>query len=292
MKIRIAVGLGGTQLNAEEFAATVADLVDLHFDSLWVSDVLTGPGPDPLIALATAAQLTPKLKLGTTLVLPGHNEVRLAKSLATLDVLARGRLLLTFVPGLAHGPERNAIGVPVRDRAAAIERTIPRLRRWWAGEAVDGITVSPRPIQDPLEIWLGGLAPASLMRCGRIADGWLGASCTPEQAGAARSTIEDAAADAGRVVDPEHFGVSIAYSHRPLDEQQVATLAARMRGRDTDPRALVPVGYPALRESLQSFIAVGLSKFVVRPMPGAGPAERPWRDELTDLAAAVADLQT
>ena len=292
MKIRIAVGLGGTQLNAEEFAATVADLVDLHFDSLWVSDVLTGAGPDPLIALATAAQLTPKLKLGTTLVLPGHNEVRLAKSLATLDVLARGRLLLTFVPGLPHGPERNAIGVPVRDRAAAIERTIPRLRRWWAGEAVDGITVSPRPIQDPLEIWLGGLAPASLARCGRIADGWLGASCTPEQAGAARSTIEDAAADAGRVVDPEHFGVSIAYSHRPLDEQQVATLAARMRGRDTDPRALVPVGYPALRESLQSFIAVGLSKFVLRPLPGPSPAERPWRDELTDLADAVHDLQT
>jgi hypothetical protein len=65
-----------------------------------------------------------------------------------------------------------------------------------------------------------------------------------------------------------------------------------MRGRDTDPRALVPVGYPALRESLQSFIAVGLSKFVLRPLPGPSPAERPWRDELTDLADAVHDLQT
>jgi len=292
VKIRIAVGLGGTPLAADEFASTVADLVELRFDSLWVSDVLTGAGPDPLIALATAAQLTPKLKLGTTLVLPGHNEVRLAKSLATLDVLARGRLLLTFVPGLAHGPERDAIGAPVGDRAAAIERAIPRLRRWWAGEAVDGITVSPRPVQDPLEIWLGGLAPASLVRCGRIADGWLGASCTPEQAAAARSTIEDAAADAGRIVDPEHFGVSIAYSHRPLDEQQLATLTARAGGRDTDPRSLVPVGYPALRESLQSFIAVGLSKFVLRPLPGPSPAERPRRDELADLAAAVADLQT
>jgi len=293
MKIRIAFGLGATPLAADEFASIVADLVELRFDSLWVSDVLTGAGPDPLIALATAAQLTPKLKLGTTLVLPGHNELRLAKSLATLDVLARGRLLLTFVPGLAHGPERDAIGVPVRDRAAAIERAIPRLRRWWAGDAVDGITISPRPIQDPLEIWLGGLAPASLVRCGRIADGWLGASCTPEQAGAARSAIEDAAADAGRVVDPEHFGVSIAYSHQPLDERQLATLAARARGRDLDPRSLVPVGHPALRESLQSFIAVGMSKFVVRPLPGADPSSRrSGRAELTDLAAAVADLQT
>ena len=159
----------------------------MHFDSLWVSEVLTGPGPDPLIALATAAQLNPKIKLGTTMLLPGRNELRLAKSLASLDVLSRGRLLVTFVPGLAYGPERDAIGVPVSGRAETIERTIPRLRQWWAGDAVDGVTVSPRPVQDPLEIWLGGLAPASLERCGTIADGWLGAACTPEEAGAAKA---------------------------------------------------------------------------------------------------------
>ena len=50
--------------------------------------ILTGPGPDPLIALTTAAQLHPRLKLGTTMLLPGRIEVRLAKSLATLDVLS------------------------------------------------------------------------------------------------------------------------------------------------------------------------------------------------------------
>src|ERR1700748_1024039 len=154
MKVRIAVGLGGTALDADTFAAVVTALRPLGFDSLWVSEVLTGPGPDPLIALATAAQLNPKLKLGTTLLLPGRNELRLAKSLASLDVLSRGRLLLTFVPGLAHGPEREAVGVPVRERAVVIERVLPRLRAWWAGETVDGITVSPRPIQDPLEVWL------------------------------------------------------------------------------------------------------------------------------------------
>ena len=160
MKVRIAVGLGGTELGADAFAALVADLAELRFDSLWISEILTGPGPDPLIALATAAQLQPRLKLGTTMLLPGRNEVRLAKSLATLDVLSRGRLLLTFVPGLAYGPERDAIGVPVQQRGEAIERTIPRLRRWWAGEEVDGITMRPRPVQDPLEPWLGGLPPA------------------------------------------------------------------------------------------------------------------------------------
>jgi alkanesulfonate monooxygenase SsuD/methylene tetrahydromethanopterin reductase-like flavin-dependent oxidoreductase (luciferase family) len=205
-------------------------------------------------------------------------------------VLSRGRLLLTFVPGLTRGLERDAIGVPVRDRAQAIERTLPRLRRWWAGEAVDGITVTPRPVQDPLEIWLGGLAPASLERCGRLADGWLGAACTPAQAAEAKAAIDTAADMAGRQVDPEHFGISLGYSQVPLDDTQVAALAARTRNSDVDPRSLVPVGFSAVRERLQSFIDVGLSKFVVRPM-GIAPGDL-WRDELAGLAAAVADLQT
>jgi probable F420-dependent oxidoreductase len=286
MKVRIAIGLGGVESSADEFTDLVPNLSRLGFDSLWVSEVLTGQGPDPLIALATAAQLDSRLKLGTTLLLPGRNEVRLAKSLATVDVLSRGRLLLTFVPGLAYPPERDAIGWPVRERAAAIEVTLPRLRRWWAGEEVDGITVSPRPVQDPLEVWLGGLAPASLDRCGRLADGWLGGACTPTQAAGARAAINEAATAVGRSIDPEHFGVSIGYSHRALDEAQLAALSARARG--ADPRALVPVGYDALRATLQEFIGVGMSKFVLRP-----PAsERSWADELGDLADAVGDLQT
>jgi probable F420-dependent oxidoreductase len=288
MKIRIAIGLGGAGPGADEFAALVTDLASLGFDSLWMSEILTGAGPDPLIALATAAQLNAKVKLGTTMLLPGRNEIRLAKSLATLDVMSGGRLLLTFVPGLANGPERDAIGVPVRERADAIERALPRLRRWWAGEEVDGVRVLPRPVQDPLEVWLGGLAPASLARCGRIADGWLGAACTPQEAGQARSAINDAAREAGRTVDPEHFGMSIAYTHRPLDDRQLAALAARTRARTTDPRSLVPVGYDALRATLQSFIAAGISKFVVRPM---SPTPT-WPAELTALAQAITDLQT
>jgi probable F420-dependent oxidoreductase len=286
VKVRIAVGVGTTPFDADEFATFVGDLVALRFDSLWVSDVLTGAGPDPLITLATAAALDPKLKLGTTLLLPGRNEIRLAKSLASLDVASRGRLLLTFVPGLAHGPERDAIGVPVDQRGAAIERTVPRLRSWWAGEPVDGLTVSPQPLQHPLEMWLGGLARSSLERCGRIADGWLGAACTAEQARAARATIDQAAADAGRVVDPEHFGISVGYTHTELDSGQLAAIQARSRG--ADPRTLVPVGYHAVREAIESYVMAGMSKFVLRPM--FTPAS--WNDELAQLAAAVADLQT
>jgi probable F420-dependent oxidoreductase len=285
VKVRIAVG--SAMPGADEFAELVTTLSEVGLDSLWVSEVLTGPGPDPLIALATAAQLNPRIKLGTTILIPGRNELRLAKSLATLDVLSKGRLLLTFVPGLAYGPERDAIGVPVAERSAAIERTLPRLRRWWAGEAVDGVTISPRPVQE-LEPWLGGLAAASLARCGRLADGWLGAACTADEAAAAREAVNDAAREAGRQVDQEHFGVSVGYTHQPLDGRQLAALAARARGRGVDPRSLVPVGYPALRALLESYIGAGMSKFVLRPM------FRPpsWPAELTALSDAIGDLQT
>ena len=288
MKVRIAIGLGGAPLDASEFASVVDTMARLHFDSLWLSEVLTGPGPDPLIALATAAQLNPKLKLGTTMLLPGRNLPRLAKSLASLDVASSGRLLITFVPGLAHGPERDAIGVPVNERPAAIETGIPKLRRWWAGEEVDGITIAPTPVQDPLEVWLGGLAPASLERCGRLADGWLGASCGPAEAQAAVAAINEAAAAAGREIDPEHFGMSIGYSNAPLDDRQLAALAARLGKRAVDPQSLVPVGGDGVRAAIEGFLAVGISKFVLRPIA----LKRPWGDELSELAGSVGDLQS
>lgn len=288
MKIRIGLGLGPAQLSAPGLRGIAAGTQEHGFDSLWISEVLTGAGPDPLTALAWAAGAAPRLKVGATMLLPGRNEIRLAKSLATLDVLSDGRLLLVMVPGLTRGPERDAIGAPVRGRGETIEAVLPKLRRWWAGEEVDGVTIQPRPLQDPIEVWLGGIAAASLQRCGRVGDGWLGAACTPAEAGAARRTIEQAAADAGREVDPEHFGLSIGYSRDEPTDAQLAALAARVKGRDIDPRSLIPVGIPALRSLLESLIDQGLSKFVVRPSQQPGS----WDEELAELAEGVLGLQT
>jgi probable F420-dependent oxidoreductase len=288
VKVRIAIGLGASTVDANEFASTVHAVARSRFDSLWVSEVLTAPGPDPLVALAVAAALEPQLKLGTTMLLPGRHEVRLAKALATLDVLSGGRLLLTFVPGLSRGAERAAVGVAVGDRGEAIERTLPKLRRWWAGEEVDGLTVRPTPIQQPLEPWLGSLAPSALVRCGRLADGWLGAACSPAEAAAARTAIETAADSAGRLIDPEHFGMSIGYGRAGIDDRYLAGVTERLRGRDVDPRDVVPIGYEAVRTMIEAYVDAGISKFVLRPLH----LDRPWPEELDEVAAAVANLQT
>ena len=291
MKVRI--GVGAAAMTPAALPELVSALDALGFDSLWLSEVLTGPVLDPVVGLAWAAASNPRVKIGTTMLLPGRNVVRLAKQLATLDVLSQGRLLVTLVPGLTHAPERDVIGVEPKRRGAAIDDALPLLRRLWAGETVSheglagtfrDVKLSPLPVQQPLEVWLGGTAPAALERCGRLSDGWLPSLCTPEEAAAGRIVIDEAAAKAGRSISPEHFGMSIGYATAPIDEATARRLIAR------NPRAveLTPVGLPALRAKIESFIAVGFSKFVVRPI--AAPPS--WRAELEALAGAVGDLQT
>src|SRR5436853_5987095 len=203
MKIRIGVGMGGASASTGALSELVTGLDDMGFDSLWLSEVLTGQVFDPVVGLAWAAASNPRLKIGTTMLLPGRNVLRLAKQLASLDVLSNGRLLVTLVPGLTYAPERDAIGVDPKRRGAAIDEALPLLRRLWAGETVthDGavgsfrdVKLSPLPVQQPLEVWLGGTVPAALERCGRLSDGWLPSLCTPEEAASGRVASRDAAA--------------------------------------------------------------------------------------------------
>src|SRR5262245_60874380 len=293
MKIRIGVGAAGAATSPDALAELVTGLDDLGFDSLWLSEVLTGPVLDPIVGLAWAAASNPRLKIGTTMLLPGRNVLRLAKQLASLDVLCKGRLLVTLVPGLTYAPEREAIGVEPKRRGAIIDEALPLLRRLWAGETVShegavgtfhDVTLSPLPVQQPLEVWLGGTVPAALERCGRLSDGWLPSLCTPDEAARGREVIEAAAARAGRSISSEHFGMSIGYATAPIDPATARVMTAR-RPRSLE---LTPVGLPALRKRIEEFIAVGFSKFVVRPL--TAPAS--WRVELDALAAAVGDLQT
>ena len=93
--------------------------------------------------------------------------------------------------------------------------------------------MAPLPVQQPLEFWTGGMVPAALRRCGRFADGWLPSACTPEEVAAARVVIDEAAAEAGRAISPEHFGVSIAYAApAPRRPTMIRALASTRRGVD------------------------------------------------------------
>ena len=122
MKVRIGVGAAGSSATPAALAELVNGIGDLGFDSVWLSEVLTGPVLDPVVGLAWAAASNPRVKLGTTMLLPGRNVVRLAKQLASLDVLSDGRLLVTLVPGLTYPPERDTIGVDPKRAAPSSTR--------------------------------------------------------------------------------------------------------------------------------------------------------------------------
>ena len=293
MKVRIGVGLGTQRLTGdpERFGPFVDALERRGFDSLWLSERLTGPAPDPLVALAVAAGRTEKLKLGTgVLVVPGRNPVVLAKELASLDRLSDGRLLPAVGLGAPVPAEHRAFGVERGARAGLFDEAVTLMRRLWTEEEVDhrgehfrveGVTLRPRPVQQPIDVWLGGTSPSELRRTGRLGDGWLPSFTVPDEVAAGWATINRVAAEHGRVIDPGHLGALVAYARSGLPDALARGVAARRP--HLDPAEVVPVGLETLRRHLERFIAAGASKFVVVPV------EEPddWDAELAELAATV-----
>ncbi len=238
------------------------------------------------------------MKLGANLVPIGRNPITLAKSLAQIDQLSGGRVLLSFVVGLDQPGERQALGTAGANRGALVEEVTPLLRTWWAGDTVtfdngkyrfDQVPSPGVSRQQPLEVWFGGSGPAALARTGRLADGWLGSAMTPPEAGVARQRIEQAAAGVDRTIDAEHFGLSIPYATKEPDQRTIDQL--RTRRPDADVAQLIPVGADHLRRLVTEYVDAGISKFVVRPTgPGASLDER--LAGLSDLADLLLPLQT
>lgn len=298
MKVRIGFGLGTRTGGAggDRLLGIVDDLERLGFDSLWLSERVSGEIPDPLVALAVAAGRTRHLKLGTSvLVLPGRNPVLLAKELASLDALSQGRLLPAVGLGAVDPVEQAAFGVRREERAPLFDEVLPLLRRLWTGEAVhhdgpryhvDGLRLQPTPVDRHLDVWLGGLAPSELRRCGRLGDGWLPSFCTAADVAAGIPEVQAEAEAHGRAIDPEHFGALIAYRHGPLPEGYAAFIARRRP--EVDPGELIPEGLTGVRRTIEAMVDAGASKFVVLPL--TDPDD--WTAELEAIAAGLLPLQT
>lgn len=285
VKVRFAVSLGAGTPELRLLADPLIEAESLGFDTVWFSDVPLMASADPMLAVALAAATTSRVKVGANFVPFGRSPYVFARQLAQLDRLTSGRLLVTIVPGLDQPGERQALGLGSANRGELLDALIPELRELWGGGGE--IPLAVRPSQDPLEIWLGGSGPQAVRRAGRLADGWLGSLVSPDRANAIREDIVQAASDAGRVMDPEHFGLSVAYAREPEDFDRAVRLRSRSRP-DVDLGEVVPVGRDALRRLVGRFVDAGLSKFVVRRVCPVVS----WQDELRWLAAAVLDLQT
>lgn len=301
MKVRVGYGLGvRTQLNDVKFLEVVDTLESLRFDSLWLSERLGGDAPDPLVAMSVVAARTTKMKFGmSVMVLPGRNPVVLAKELATLDRMSNGRLLPAFGLGVADPQEQQAFGVERSQRAKMFNEALAVVRSCWMDESIsfhgefynyDNLKVEPKPLQQPPEVWLGGIAESELKRVGRLADGWLPSFVTPQDAASGWNTINHVAADHQREIDPEHFGVFIPYSIGEAPPQLLASLKTRRPDLD-DISVIVPQGWNQLTNAIEQFISVGASKFVVVPLVEPRSVSE-WNDHLAEAATHLLPLQT
>ena len=230
MKTRVGYGLGNLRpLNGDALGALVEAMERHGFDSLWLSERISGPAPDPVLALTFAAARTKKIKLGTSVSLPA------------------------FGLGIAHPVEQQAFGVERRDRPSIFDEALPLVRRLWTEDVVDhdgkwfhyeGMSVLPKPAHK-LDVWLGGRAPAELRRVGRLGDGWLASFSTPEQCKAGRVQIDDAADAEGRAIDADHFGAMVLYTHGAIPDAFAA--AIRTRNPDAGLDDLVARDWPGVR---------------------------------------------
>src|SRR5215467_9096682 len=271
MKVRIGISLGPAGVPAV-FGDAVDRVEELGVDSLWLPETVFGSVVEPFAGMAYALSRTARLKVGTGVaVLPGRHPVLVAKHLASLAGLAPGRVLPVFGLQPARAAERGLFEVPAGRRAAVFEESLRLIRLLLTHErvsvrgeffTVDGAHIGPLPAK-PLDIWLGGSAPGALRRAGRLADGWLGSLLTLDEARAARETIQAAASAAGREVEADHFGISLAVAGGAVPAELAAAIRQRRPG--SDPAALVPAGWEAARQVIEQYVAAGISKFVVRP---------------------------
>jgi probable F420-dependent oxidoreductase len=184
---------------------------------------------DPLIALSFAAAATSTIRLATgVLLVPEHNPVTLAKSVASLDRLSRGRLTLGIGVGWSE-EEFAALGIPFGRRGARTDEYLLAMRTLWredpasfTGEYVNfaDIRVNPKPLRDGrIPIIAGGNSDAALRRAAQTADGWYGFNLADAARASERITrLQTLCETAGR--DPAELEIAIALDHDPSPQDQ------------------------------------------------------------------------
>jgi len=286
MKIRIGISLADGVLDAAS-PDGVLEFIDTcerwDIDSIWVSDHIVAPRAtlEPIVFMAYMASRLRNMKFGTSaLVLPTRQPIVLAKQLATLDFLCRGRLLLVVGLGGDDSKDFAAVGVRKEERGKRGDEAIALMKKLWSEENVNfagqfysaqDLTLLPRPYQKGgPPVWVGGRSKAAFRRAGRLADGWLVSSSTPAEVAAGIEAIRIHAAEAGRQVSEDHYGVLIPYVFAKNEEEALDSAGSGIRRRPDVPlKEYAALGSPEqVRKKLREYIDVGATKFVMRPSGG------------------------
>jgi probable F420-dependent oxidoreductase len=209
--VRVGVHLPqyGQAASSEAISQAARHAEDLGFADVWVSDHTVHPAAqdyptpylyDPLLTLAWAGAVTQRVGLGTSvLVVPTHNPLGLANSLASLDSLSGGRVIVGAGVGWSEA-EYAALGQDFHTRGRRFDEAIDLFRVAWRDDPItfrgeftsfEDIRLLPKPA-GAMPIWIGGSSDAAFRRAAAHGNGMQLIGMTPDQARPAVARIREA----------------------------------------------------------------------------------------------------
>lgn len=288
MKVRI--GLSGASAMAREGRDNFFQYLDAaeqgQWDSIWFSDRIAEPAwvMDPIVGMAIGIARTQRLQFGTSvLIMSMRSPVTTARSLAAIDAISQGRIIAGVGIGRESDMEYDAMGVEKSSRGRRLNEAIRVMRLLWTQDDVNydgqylklkGASITPKPVRNPIPIWIGGRSEAALRRTGQLGDGWLPVQLTPEEAARDIARIREYASEAGREVPEDHFGVQLGtyiVENGQLDMDKINQRLLRRR-HDVGLDQLNLLGKPdEVLARMREYIDAGITKFVFNP--ACGPEE-------------------
>src|SRR5438874_12964612 len=248
-------------------------------DSIWQTDRLVGPLPflECMSVMAALAGRTRRIKFGVNVLsLAMRDAVLVARQCATIDYLSNGRLLPAFGIGSPLGPEWRTLNLDTKTRGRKTDEGLEVIGRLWREETVNfqgvhyhlsGASISPKPVQSDLPMWIGGSSDAAIRRTARFGTGWQAGAETPDQVGAVIAGIRAAADAEGRTIDNDHYGAGIPFRFGRTDDPGLDRLFEAYRKRTgRDPLRYFAIGdAEAVLARIAAYVAAGVSKFILRP---------------------------
>jgi len=251
-------------------------------DSVWQTDRLVSDDPmlECMSVMAALAGGTKRLKFGMNVVSVAlRDPLLLAKQCATVDFLSNGRILPAFGVGSNFSPEWKAVDRPTKGRGLRTDEGLELISRLWSEESVsfegkyykyDNARINPRPLQQPLPLWLGGASEAAIRRTARFGTGWIAGLNSPEEVAPVVTAIKKAVKEEGRHIDDDHYGAGFFYRFGSWDDEICKAKVdgyGRLTGKD--PRNYLAIGdADEIIGRIREFIDAGVEKFVLLPIAG------------------------
>lgn len=305
----IGIGLGMatyTFSTAEGYWRWVKRCDEAGVDSLWQTDRLVSKEPflECMSVMAGLAGATKRIKFGMNVASMGlRDPLQTAKQCATIDYLSGGRLLPAFGLGSNRSRDFIASGTATKARGQRMNEALEIMSRLWTEEEVsfegkhytyERASVTPRPVQAPLPLWVGGSSDAAIERTAKYGTGWQAAADSPEEAGVVVDKILIAAEKHGRPIDHDHFGAAVGVRFGSWDEEPVRKMAADFEKRLGKPakQGFVIGGADEMLARVQDYVDHKVSKFILRPI-GSGDAEMEDQTEqmIEKVLSRVSELQ-